>query len=68
MGSQENALVCLESCWGPVDARLDIDVAYFAPTRDGWEGGDREITCYLTPTDGQKITHSYKVGAAPAAS
>ena len=46
--------------------RADIDVGYFSPTRDGWEGGDREITCYLTPADGGKITHSYKAGAAPA--
>ena len=52
----------------PFGARSDIDVGYFSPTREGWEGGDREITCYLTPTDGQKVTVSYKAGAAPAAS
>ena len=52
----------------PVEDRLDIDVAYFAPTRDGWEGGDREITCYLTPTDGQKITYSYRGGSGAPAS
>jgi hypothetical protein len=52
----------------PAEARDDIDVGYFAPTRDGWDGGDREITCYLTPADGQKITHSYNGGSAPASS
>lgn len=52
----------------PVAERLDIDVSYFAPTRESWESGDREITCYLTPADGGKVTSSYRAGASPAAS
>ena len=52
----------------PAEERLDIDVGYFAPTREGWEGGDREMTCYLTPADGGTTTQSYKGAAAPAAS
>jgi hypothetical protein len=52
----------------PVEARPDIAIAYFSPTREGWESGDREITCYLTPADGQRITSSYQAAAAPAAS
>lgn len=50
------------------DARADVAIAYFAPTMEGWNGGDREITCYLTPADGQRITYSYRAGAAPSAS
>jgi hypothetical protein len=46
--------------------RADIDIGYFAPTRDGWESGDREITCYLTPIDGSPISSSYR--SVPAAS
>jgi hypothetical protein len=38
-------------------------VAAFWPTADGWPGGDREVTCYLTPSDQQKITVSYRVTA-----
>jgi len=52
----------------PPEARADIAVAYFAPTREGWQGGDREVTCYLTPADGNPITVPYQAGAAPAAS
>ena len=46
----------------PPEARADIAVAYFAPTREGWQGGDREVTCYLTPADGNPITVPYKAG------
>lgn len=52
----------------PVDDRPDIEVGYFAPTRESWEAGDREVTCYLTPAGGQPVTVSYEAGAAPAAS
>ena len=51
------------------EERLDIDVGYFAPTREGWEGGDREMTCYLTPADWEH-DHASRTrrAAAPAAS
>jgi hypothetical protein len=52
----------------PFETRTDIDVAYLAPTQESWNDGDREITCYLTPADGQKVTSSYRAAAAPAAS
>jgi hypothetical protein len=52
----------------PVEERADIDIGYFAPTREGWEGGDREMTCYLTPSNGSATSQSFKAGAAPAAS
>jgi hypothetical protein len=48
------------------ESREDISAGAFWPTADGWSSGDREVTCYLTPTDEQKITTSYR--AAPAAS
>ncbi|MEO5964287.1 MAG: septum formation family protein [Candidatus Limnocylindrales bacterium] len=49
------------------DSREDLSVGAFWPTADGWKGGDRELTCYISPTDGQKVTVSYRA-AAPAAS
>ena len=44
----------------------DIDLGYFSPTSEGWGKGDRQMTCYLVPTDGQPVSTSYKV--APAGS
>ena len=46
----------------------EIDLSVLFPTEEGWGDGDQEITCYLVPVDGQPITHSYRVGASPAAS
>ena len=48
------------------ESREDISAGAFWPTADGWSGGDREVTCYMTPTDEQKITTSYRVAAAPS--
>jgi Septum formation len=50
----------------PAEARPDIDIGYFSPTSDGWESGDREITCYLTPADGEPVSSSYQAGAPPS--
>jgi hypothetical protein len=47
----------------PAEERPDIEIGYFSPTRDGWESGDREITCYLMPADAQPVTSSYRAGA-----
>ena len=48
------------------ESREDISAGAFWPTADGWSDGDREVTCYMTPTDEQKITTSYRVAAAPS--
>ena len=42
------------------DARQDVGVGYLYPLEDGWGGGDREMTCYLSPTDGGKVSASYR--------
>lgn len=47
---------------------LDISVSYLYPTVDGWGDGDKEMTCYLVPVDGNPVSFSYRVGASPAAS
>jgi hypothetical protein len=41
----------------------DCDYGYFDPTSDGWDGGDRTITCYVVRVDKAKLTQSVK-GAA----
>ena len=50
------------------DEQSDIEVQWFSPTFDGWQNGDREVKCFLTPAAGGTVTSSYKAGGAPAAS
>ena len=45
------------------DANVDLSIGYFYPNRDGWEDGDRSVTCYAARLDGSKLTRSVK-GAA----
>jgi hypothetical protein len=35
-----------------------VSIGYFYPGRDGWESGDRTITCYIVRDDGTKMTES----------
>lgn len=41
----------------------DLSIGYFYPNREGWDGGDRTVTCYADRLDGSKIIQSVK-GAA----
>ena len=43
-----------------LDARLDLAIGYFYPSRDGWNDGDRTITCYVANDDESKLTKSLK--------
>jgi hypothetical protein len=48
--------------------RLDVDMGWFYPTEDGWDDGDRGVTCYLYQIDNQKLAVSLRnVGASPLA-
>jgi hypothetical protein len=49
-----------------VDARTDLALGYFYPSRDGWDGGDRTITCYIANDDESKLTKSVKGTGAGA--
>lgn len=42
------------------EAAAEIDAGFFYPTTEAWNDGDRTVTCYLTPVDGQPVTVSYK--------
>jgi hypothetical protein len=38
----------------------ELDVRYFAPTSDGWTGGDRTFTCYVAHADDSPFTATVK--------
>ncbi len=41
----------------------EFSIGYFYPSRDGWENGDRTVTCYVAREDGAKLTQSIKGNA-----
>lgn len=43
-----------------VDSEPALSIGYFHPTRDGWDGGDRTITCYVAQPDESPMTKSLK--------
>ena len=43
-----------------VDESENLTIGYFHPSRDGWDDGDRTITCYAVRDDGAKLTTSVK--------
>jgi len=47
-----------------IDATPDLTIGYFYPSRDGWDEGDRTITCYVTRMDEGPTSQSVN-GAAP---
>ena len=49
------------------DTSTDLDFSYFYPTREGWNDGDREFTCYAVRADEAKMTSSLRAGAPGSA-
>jgi hypothetical protein len=43
-----------------IDSQPELSVGYFHPTRDGWDAGDRTITCYISQPDESPMTKSLK--------
>ena len=43
-----------------VDSEPELSIGYFHPSRDGWNDGDRTITCYVTKPDESPMTESLK--------
>ncbi|MGZ6293606.1 MAG: septum formation family protein [Candidatus Limnocylindrales bacterium] len=41
----------------------DLDMGYFYPSDSGWASGDRAVTCYLSPANGQPIRGSLRSSA-----
>jgi hypothetical protein len=44
-------------------SRPELKVAYFFPPADAWESGQRRLTCYVSSSDGSKVSTSLR--AAP---
>ena len=58
---EDSCLPAFESYVGrAVDSEPELAIAYFYPTRDGWNSGDRTITCYVTQPDESPMTESLK--------
>ena len=38
----------------------DLSIGYFYPSRDGWDDGDRTVTCYAQRDDEAKLTTTVK--------
>ena len=45
------------------ETATDYDIGYLQPSRDGWNEGDREITCYVVRSDDAKMTASVRAAA-----
>ena len=43
-----------------LDSDPELSISYFYPTRDGWDSGDRTVTCYVTQPDESPMTESLK--------
>ncbi len=43
-----------------VDSEPELSIGYFYPSRDGWDNGDRTITCYVSQPDESPMTESLK--------
>jgi len=44
-----------------LDSRPELDVGFYYPTRESWNGGDRGVTCYLSMADGSKMSAPLRV-------
>jgi hypothetical protein len=43
-----------------VDSEPALSISYFYPGRDGWDSGDRTITCFATQPDESPMTQSLR--------
>ncbi len=43
-----------------IDTEPALSVGYFYPTREGWDDGDRTVTCYVSQPDESPMTESLK--------
>lgn len=48
------------------ESNPDLTISYFYPNSDGWDSGDRTVTCYVTRDDATQLTKSIKGSASPS--
>jgi hypothetical protein len=57
----EQCVPAFESYVGrSIDSQPELSVGYFHPTREGWDSGDRTITCYVSQPGDSQMTESLK--------
>lgn len=58
---EDSCVPAFESYLGRgVDSEPELTIGYFHPTRDGWDNGDRTISCYVAQPDESPMTKSLK--------
>ncbi|HEX7222637.1 MAG TPA: septum formation family protein [Candidatus Limnocylindrales bacterium] len=58
---EDNCVPAFETYVGrSIDSDPELSVGYFYPSRDGWDDGDRTITCYISQPDESPMTESLK--------
>lgn len=58
---EESCVPAFESYVGRAfDSDPALSIGYFYPTRDGWDSGDKTITCYVSQPDESPMTESLK--------
>ena len=61
---EENCVPAFEPYVGTdLESSADLALGYFYPNRDGWDSGDRTITCYVAKADESPMTESLKGSA-----
>jgi hypothetical protein len=58
---EDNCIPAFESYVGRgYDTDPELSIGYFHPTQDGWDSGDKTITCYIAQPDESEMTESLK--------
>jgi hypothetical protein len=58
---EDNCVPAFESYVGrAIDSEPELSLGYFHPTRDGWDSGDKTISCYISQPDNSPMTESLK--------
>jgi hypothetical protein len=58
---EDSCVPAFESYVGrAIDSEPALSIGYFYPNRDGWNSGDRTITCYVAQPDESPMTESLK--------
>lgn len=57
----EHCVTAFETYVGrAVDSEPELSIGYVHPTHDGWDNGDKTITCYVSQPDQSPMTESLK--------
>jgi len=61
----DNCVPAFENYTGRLySAATDFDIGWFYPSEEGWQDGDRVVTCYVYRVDGLQLKGSVKAATA----